>query len=359
MEEEADDPESRPTSFGPTKNRQDDHHVSNDSGATFHELVDRLVSLPMSKQDSKFAAIFLCLYRKFAPPARLLNTLISHFDKTERSKVAQLTRTADQLRLLNIVAQWVAEYPGDFSYPKTRKRLQDFVSALEKNHIYIYAANEISSHLEVVGTEDEQGWPFSDGDDEEIDGAESFLNTSARSSLISRISTVVDDTFLNMSSLDLSEDAPDRQSAHSGTFSNPSSTGRSGSILTQSSSTLMALEAAQREALAFELTQSHLLTKLQWRQFMDIPEDDFPRELTRIDRIMYSSFKPRDLVRHVTITGEEKDKFKNLENVNRMIKQFNHLAFFVASMVLLRDKPKHRAQALEKFINIAQVSETK
>jgi hypothetical protein len=74
---------------------------------------------------------------------------------------------------------------------------------------------------------------------------------------------------------------------------------------------------------------------------------------------MYSSFKPRDLVRHVTIAGEEKDKIKSLENVNRMIKQFNHLAFFVASMVLLRDKPKHRARALEKFINIAQVSETK
>ncbi|KAN0071444.1 Ras guanine nucleotide exchange factor domain containing protein [Elaphomyces granulatus] len=357
MEEEADDPESRPTSFRPTKNRQDDH-ASSDSGATFDELVDRLVSLPMSKQDSKFATVFLCLYRKFAPPARLLNALISHFDKTERSTVAQLTRTADQLRLLNIVGQWVAEYPGDFSYPKTRKRLQDFVSALEKNHIYIYAANEICSHLEVEVKEDEQGWPFSDGDDEEADSNETFLNTSARSSpslLISRTSsTAADDTFLNMSSLDLSEDAPDMQSAHSGTFSNPSSTGRSGSILTQSSSTLVALEAAQREALAFELTQRHLLTKLQWRQFMDIPEDDFPRELTRIDRIMYSSFKPRDLVRHVTIAGEEKDKIKSLENVNRMIKQFNHLAFFVASMVLLRDKPKHRARALEKFINIAQ-----
>jgi hypothetical protein len=38
-----------------------------------------------------------------------------------------------------------------------------------------------------------------------------------------------------------------------------------------------------------------------------------------------------------------------------MIKQFNHIAFFVASMILLRDKPKHRARCLEKFMSIAVV----
>ena len=38
-----------------------------------------------------------------------------------------------------------------------------------------------------------------------------------------------------------------------------------------------------------------------------------------------------------------------------MIKQFNHVAFFVASMILLRDKPKHRARCLEKFMGIAVV----
>lgn len=89
---------------------------------------------------------------------------------------------------------------------------------------------------------------------------------------------------------------------------------------------------------------------------METPEEEFARELTRIDWIMYNSFRPRDLVRHVSISGMDKEKIKSLKNVNRMIKQFNHLAFFVASMILLRDKPKHRAKALEKFMLIAAVS---
>ena len=88
---------------------------------------------------------------------------------------------------------------------------------------------------------------------------------------------------------------------------------------------------------------------------MEYPDEDFARELTRIDWIMFNSFRPRDLVRHVSISGPDKEKIKSLQHVNRMIKQFNHLAFFVASMILLRDKPKHRARAMERFMNIALV----
>jgi hypothetical protein len=36
-----------------------------------------------------------------------------------------------------------------------------------------------------------------------------------------------------------------------------------------------------------------------------------------------------------------------------MIAHFNHIAKWVANMILLRDKPKHRAQMLEKFMHIA------
>ncbi|KAL1970627.1 hypothetical protein VTN77DRAFT_4271 [Rasamsonia byssochlamydoides] len=359
MEEETDDSRSRPASSEQFTTDRQHEATANETGVTFDELVDRLVALPMSKQDTKFAAIFLCLYRKFAAPSKLLNALIDRFDKTEQSSAPPLTRTSDQLRLLNVLAQWVAEYPGDFAYPKTRAKLLDFVAALEKNHIYLYAAKEISLHLEVVVEDDDVGWPFNDGDEdgdgEKPEGGETFLHASGRSSpstLLNHLS-FSDPVLLNMSSLDLTEDQPEMSSRDSGTLSGSSSAGRSVSTLTQSSSTLAALENAQREAATLELTPKHLLTKVQWRQFMEIPEDDFARELTRMDWIMYSSFRPRDLVRHVSISGD-KDKIKSLENVNRMIKEFNHLAFFVASMILLRDKPKHRAQALEKFMNIAQ-----
>ncbi|KAJ9299092.1 hypothetical protein DTO271G3_3334 [Paecilomyces variotii] len=342
--------------------RNKGEYLAADTGVTFEDLVDRLVSVPMSKQDSKFSAIFLCLYRKFAAPGTLLNALMNRFEKTERSPAAQLSKSADQLRLLNVVGQWVSEYPGDFAYPKTRRRLTDFVAALEKNHVYMFAAKEIASYLDLIVEEDETGWPFRDSDSdasEKSDRLETFLNTSARSSPMAFLSgsSLLDYSIYNTSSLDLNDDIPDAASAHSGhsmSLSNASSHGKSASTSNQSFSALISVENAQREAQALELNPKISLTKIQWRQFMEIPDDDFAKELTRIDWIMYNSFRPRDLVRHVSISSQDKDKIKSLANVNRMIKEFNHVAFFVASMILFRDKPKHRAKALEKFMNIAQ-----
>jgi hypothetical protein len=360
IEDEMDGPASAPSS-PESKEKAPSEGSSNDTGFSFDELVDRLVAQPMSKQDSKFVSIFLCLYRKFAAPATLLNALISRFERNEKNFTDQLTRIADQLRLLNVMSTWVSEYPGDLAYPKTRKRITDFVSTLEKSHFYMFAAKEVGSYLENNVDDDDVGWPFRDGDVDEFDGHETFLDNSGRSSpsMFLGGSTIgegeddeeEEDPIYNMSALDLSEGAPDPSSklSNSATFEKP------GTVSSQSF-TFLSLETAQNESQNLELTPRMPLSKIQWRQFIEVPDEDFARELTRIDWIMFNSFRPRDLVRHVSISGPDKDKIQSLKHVNRMIKQFNHLAFFVASVILFRDKPKHRAKALEKFMNIAQVS---
>ncbi|KAE8352941.1 ras guanyl-nucleotide exchange factor RasGEF [Aspergillus coremiiformis] len=357
MEDEMDGPASAPSSPESKEKASSEGSSGEVVGFTFDELVDRLVAQPMSKQDSKFASIFFCLYRKFTAPATLLNALIHRFERNEKNFTDQLTRIADQLRLLNIMSTWVSEYPGDLVYPKTRKRIMDFVSTLEKSHFYMFAAKEVGSYLENNAEDDDVGWPFRDGDVDEFDGHETFLNSSGRSSpsMFLGGSTIdegedeeeEEDPIYNMSALDLSEGAPDLSKlSNSTTFEKP------GTVSSQSF-TFLSIEAAQRESQHLELTPRMSLSKIQWRQFIDLPDEDFARELTRIDWIMFNSFRPRDLVRHVSISGSDKDKIQSLKHVNRMIKQFNHLAFFVASVVLFRDKPKHRAKALEKFMNVA------
>ncbi|KAL5359629.1 ras guanine nucleotide exchange factor domain-containing protein [Aspergillus floccosus] len=357
MDDEMEGPRSAPSS-PESKDKAPSEESSNETGFTFDELVDRLVAQPMSKQDSKFASIFLCLYRKFAAPATLLNALINRFERNERNTTDQLTRIADQLRLLNVMAQWVSEYPGDLAYPKTRKRITDFVSTLEQSHFYMFAAKEVGSFLEVHAEDDDVGWAFRDGDVDTFDGQETFFDTSGRSSpsMFLGVSNGDDagdeeeeDPIYNMNTLDLSEGLAEATARH-GPSLGPD---RPGTVLNQSF-TCLSLDAAQREAQMLELTPRGPLTKLQWRQFMEMPDEDFARELTRIDWIMFNSFRPRDLVRHVSISGPDKDKIESLKHVNRMIKQFNHVAFFVASVILFRDKPKHRAKAMEKFMNIAQ-----
>ncbi|KAI2944106.1 hypothetical protein CBS63078_108 [Aspergillus niger] len=360
MGEDFDGPRSAPSSPG-SKDQTPSESSSNDAGLTFDELVDRLVAQPMSKQDSKFASIFLCLYRKFAAPCTLLNALINRFERNENDMTDQLDRIAVQLRLLGVMAQWVSEYPGDLAYPKTRKRITDFVTTLEKSHFYMFAAKEIGSYLEGNAEDDNIGWPYRDGDMEEPDTADPPFQFSGRSSpsiflgappLGDEGEEEEEDPIYNMSALDLSEGAAEPASRLSGSMSNSFTSEKPGTIASQSF-TFLSTEAAQREAHNLDLTPRIPLTKVQWRQLMEIPDEDFARELTRIDWIMFNSFRPRDLVRHVSISGVEKDKILSLKHVNRMIKQFNHVAFFVASVILLRDKPKHRAKALEKFMNIA------
>ncbi|KAJ5656909.1 hypothetical protein N7507_008859 [Penicillium longicatenatum] len=359
MEDEMDEAPLSPTSVVRPK-PSSESNCSAEAGLSFDDLVDRLVALPMSKQDGKFVTIFLCLYRKFAAPATLLNALIGRFDKNETSNADQLARMADQLRLLNVMAQWASDYPGDFAYPKTRKRINEFVTTLEKSHFYMFAAKEIGSFLDTNADDDDIGWAFRDGDIDDSSLTETFFDNSGRSSPAPFLTGTYDedegeeeeDPIYSMSALDLSDGPHDSTSRLSGTLSISSNTDKPSSTLNQSF-TVLTLEAAQKEALRLELHPRHPLTKVQWRQFMETPDEEFARQLTRIDWVMYNSFRPRDLVRHVSISGVDKDKIKSLANVNRMIKQFNHLAFFVASMIILRDKPKHRARCLEKFMNIA------
>ncbi len=69
---------------------------------------------------------------------------------------------------------------------------------------------------------------------------------------------------------------------------------------------------------------------------------------------MFSSIRIRDFVRAVSLPLGEKEKCRSLKNVNRMTSHFNHVAKWVANMILIRDKAKHRAPCLEKFMIIAQ-----
>ncbi|KAJ5788558.1 Guanine-nucleotide dissociation stimulator CDC25 [Penicillium paradoxum] len=363
MDEEMDDGQSRPTSPGAVVRPKpsSESNSSAETGQSFEELVDRLISLPTSKQDQKFRSTFLCLYRKFAAPGNLLGALIGRFERNEMGNDDQLARMADQLRLLDVMAQWASEYPGDFARPKLRKRIIDFVATLEKSHFYMFAAKEIGSQLDSNAEDDDVGWAYGgDSDADNFHLGETFFDDSGRSSPAQVFTGTATGTYDNeeeqdpiysMSALDLSG-PHDSTSRLSGTLSISSTTDKPNSTTNQTF-TLLSLDAAQKEALYLEITYKAALGKLQWRIFMETPDEEFARELTRIDWIMYNSFRPRDLVRHVSLSGVDKHTIKSLANVNRMIKQFNHLAFFVASLILLRDKPKHRAKAMEKFMNIA------
>ena len=328
-----------------------------ESGFVFENLVDRLLAQPMSKSDLKFAPIFLCLYRKFASPSSLVEAIIQRFENLNDQDLPHLDRKTSQSRYLNIIKDWASSYPNDFAHPMTRRRMTLFMQSLASFSEHVIINEEIGLYLDVVVEDFDMQWACSDISRSRANTTESFLTISSVQSAVSTLNAVSPTLTADSSTEDVVEHVrleKNQPNSLPEMQSRVTSICRPESQSTSSFQTLInTLENVQRQAQLLTPNPLILLTKVQWHQFMDIPEDEVARELTRIDWIMYCSIKPRDLIRHVSLAGDQKDKCKSLENFNRMIHQFNHVAFWVANVILLRDKPKHRARALERFMSIA------
>ncbi|OAQ74310.1 aimless RasGEF [Pochonia chlamydosporia 170] len=303
------------------------------AGVTFEELVDRLLAPRLSRADNNFSDIFLCLYRKFAAPGQLFSAILVRLDKVRDDKTAHyLTKTATQLRIIEVVAKWVSLYPGDFARPTTRRNLEDFIKHLSTEPIFAIAAQQMRRNLFFnVIEDDDTGWANSDNSGDEI--ASKILSKE------------MSDLSAGINALQF-----DGETDSLGGSENPSTD--KGSRLGNQFQ-FNSYEEYEREATVLEPSDHLPMNKFRYHIFMDISEYDIADELTRIDWIMFSSIRIRDFVRHVSLSASQKDKCKSLQNVNRMISHFNHIAKWVANMILLRDKAKHRAQMLEKFMNIA------
>lgn len=314
------------------------------SGFTFDELVDRLLSQPMSKADLNFIDIFLCMYRKFASPGMLLSAILCRLEKSAEEKGQHfLTRTTVQLRIIAVLTKWISQYPGDFAAPVTNQRFSAFVEQMSSEPAFNYAVQEMRSMLRFhVVEDDDTRWENSDleadSDAEEINELVPVSSRGTEASKNTSHSSLVD------------EKNSRRDRRHSETVSISSSEAAPAAGLPSAFHTVRDYEI---EAATFVPSKRHLLTKLLYHNCMEISDDDFADELTRIDWIMFSSVRVRDLVRDVSLSPKQKAKCKSLVNVTRAINHFNHVAWWVTNLILLRDKAKHRAQILEKFMRIA------
>lgn len=303
------------------------------AGVSFDELVDRLVAQHMSKNDHSFADIFLCLYRQFASPSRLFSAVLERLDRVrDDPTVHYLTKVGTQLRMIEVIAKWVSLYPGDFARPKTRRTLQDFVRHLSTEPIFFTSAQQIRFHLENYVVEDDDTW-WATADDEDDEPPTPPAKDSEAG------------VFPGISTLRLDDDDADR------TFGTDSRGSLAGAFSSQSQ--IQLYEEYERQASRLEPSAQLPMNKPRYHSFMTIAAEEVAEEMTRIDWIMFSSIRIRDFVRHVGLSADERARCRSLRNVDRTIAHFNHVAKWVANMILLREKPKHRAQTLEKFMQVA------
>ena len=324
----------------PILQRNDDSNVEKQSrvaGIAFDDLVERLLAPRLSRADNNFSDVFLCLFRKFATPGELFAAILTRLDRVRDDKTAHyLSKTATQLRIIEVVAKWVSLYPGDFARLATRRNLEDFIRHLSTEPIFAIAAQQMrrNLHLHVV-EDDDTGWANADDADDKL-----------ASQILQKDMT---DATPDVSLLAFEDDSNSRPSESS----EPASLIDRGSGGDGGHFQFHSYEEYEREAANLEPTDHLPMNKFRYHIFMDIKDNDIADELTRIDWIMFSSIRVRDFVRHVSLPTAQKEKCKSLQNVNRMTNHFNHIAQWVANMILLRDKAKHRAQILEKFMLIA------
>lgn len=306
-------------------------------GYTWDELVDRLLRQTMSRGDQDFAKIFLCFFRKFAPPRDLLNSILDRFDQANSDQIS-LSRISAQLRYCTILCQWVTSHPGDFAHPKTRQRLMSFLNVISGNRSLALLATEMRKTLAQGHEDDDSVWAISDSDTERRDSLRSFLTTHS----ISQDSVTTTDGYIGL------------RASSDGVLSVPTETDFNKRRASEAPTVSTVNTASSQSLLRGEGFISSLTPwNSQYDLFMGIPDEDIAYELTRMDWLEFSKIKPRDLVRHVSIPADQKDKYPSLRHVNQLISHFNHVAYWVASVILEKPKPKHRARALEKFMSVA------
>ncbi|KAK4462435.1 ras guanine nucleotide exchange factor A [Cladorrhinum samala] len=309
-------------------------------GVRFEELVDRLIAPKLNKTDQNFADVFLCLYRKFAAPSQLLTAIRTRLDQMRDDRTIQyLIKVEAQARTVEAVAKWVSLYPGDFARPATRRCLEELIRQLATEPLFVAAAQQMRLHLEQnVVEDDDTGWEKSDP----MDDGDVFDRLGKRRSILagSVSSLVLDDP-----------SAPNpRRPSQSSERSGPDTHGSRAQTRYQYHS----VEDYEREATTLVPIPRIPMDKKCYQMFMEADPDAIADEITRMDWVMFSSIRIRDMVRHVSLSQEQKEKCRSLKNVNRMVSHFNHIAKWVSNMVLIRDKAKHRAPCLEKFMVIAQ-----
>lgn len=315
-------------------------------GSTFDELIDRLLAVLTTRSDQKFPAAFLCLYRTFATPMQLLKSIIERLVKTESSDMVAFSKSTEVLRYLSIIGQWSTHYPGDFADPKVRDMALAFMTTIAENKAYVGAARHIISNLQTVVVDEDEDWAYI----EPSPGGRKRSNTSPSKPSIKPSRAGQRDVASDSDDDGLPTPSSPRYSA---TTSSASSLAKSSLVSSQTSDSLLLLETARSQARKLRAVPHNPINKEIWHKLMLIPNEELATELTRAHWTMYSAIRPRDFVRSVVVPQNQRVKAGSIDYIGMLTKHVNHLVLFVTAMLLVRDKPKHRAKMLEKFMDLA------
>jgi len=317
------------------------------------DLVRRLLETPTSNTDKKFTATLLTLYRLFATPLELLTTMLVYTgeNNVENNDGVVSGSTA---RLVAMIHFWIVSFPGDFASDPVADCLKTYLFAFPADDPFQARRQQIRQALDAVVVNDDTRWACCDRIGESNGG---ILNPGKVATQERRRSTYRL-TPISPTTSQISNASAQRRNNRSGQLEGSPTNEEKGLRLPKvNSRARMSLTGFQRPSLSpssSPSTTTASLGRTYWLLFMDLPNEILAQTIATINRRLFLATKPRDFVRQITLTATKRARFTSLASIAALTAQFNHLAHWTASLVLVQDKAKDRALTLEKLMKVAR-----
>ncbi|KAL5495208.1 hypothetical protein ACEPAI_671 [Sanghuangporus weigelae] len=314
---------------------------------TLDDLLEKVFFLAISGDDPSFISHFFLTYRRFATPRAILLGMQKRLNELRKPSSDMVLACFAQMRICDLLEQWMREYPSDFAVDGTHGALDAVIRhVLSYSHTLSYGCDFLPFMDKLGSLRDEDtSWG---------------LKVDVRS--VSDSDTEADSVFdTDFAGLDTEEPPqpismspkPNRKS----TSDPPPSSPRSSNRERRSSlpfSTMMRIKMSALTGLDEPSGPSpkEIISKLQRTSaaLYNYEADSIASEITRRELQLFLSIKPRDCLRH-TLTPGKKDP--SMDPIARFNAHYNDLHEWVVSLILCHDKPKGRARQIEKFAEVA------
>ena len=301
------------------------------AGLTWDEIVDSLLQPNILSTDEAATLMFLALYRKFALPNQLIQSLLDRF---KMIKSDSLTDTVRASRILEIVQQWVSNYRNDFLGPQARLLLTKFITAVESSREWRYhlpVLTHLYEQVLSVQSDPDSGWALKESAERQEEVDEDGNNRRS---------------FIYLLPKQIAEEIETRSASPT-----MESFSLDQGFIADSPPLADTLITPTRKASANTISSANLDFEDSERGYLFIrhPAEAYAQTLSQVEWRYFSRIQPRNVLQHVWAPKAS----TRSGPVNDMISHFNLISRWVSLTILDVPKLKQRAKVLERFMEIA------
>ncbi|KAF8591835.1 ras GEF [Ramaria rubella] len=329
--------------------------------ATLEELLDKLFFLAVSGDDPTFIKHFFLTYRKFATPRSVLLGMQKRVRQLNQEHADLLLGSYAQMRICDLLEEWIENYPNDFAAPGTMGAITALVKQISSNPCTLHYGSDILPFLdEISGLQDlDASWSIQPDDSRDESDDEGFGIQDDEDDAGSRHSIARDSPALTKTS------GPDTDPLERRPKLSSMTTRERKGSLPLSTKSMMSTPLITTLSGPSEVTRPFV-----GKPIVNVPPRNSPRELVKLAQTL-ATYDPSDIAQQITkmqselflaieprqwlryTMGNARSETVG-EPISASASFYNHLANWVSSLILAHEKVRPRERQVERFVVIAQ-----